>query len=154
MIGTAGRTTFDSFNNFILKGDAAQGLEYLFDSLMTRALDEPDAVYGLVASSADVAPDKMSVVFKLRPEAKFADGTPVTADDVVFSLQHSLKEKGHPNFMLSLRDVVKAEALDPQTVRYEFKGDLIRDLPLVVAELPILSKAFYTKHPVRSVVAG
>ncbi len=146
MIGTAGRTTFDSFNNYILKGDAAQGLEYLFDSLMTRALDEPDAVYGLVASSAEVAPDKMSVVFKMRPEAKFADGTPVTADDVVFSF-NTLKEKGHPNFMLSLRDVVKAEALDPHTVRYEFKGDLIRDLPLVVAELPILSKAFYTTHP-------
>ena len=89
MIGTAGRTTFDSFNNYILKGDAAQGLEYLFDSLMTRALDEPDAVYGLVASSAEVAPDKMSVVFKMRPEAKFADGTPVTADDVVFSFNTS-----------------------------------------------------------------
>ena len=144
--GTGGTKTFDSFNNFILKGDAAQGLEYLFDSLMTRAQDEPDAVYGLVASSADVAPDKMSVVFKLRPEAKFADGTPVTADDVVFTF-NTLKEKGHPNYTLSLRDVLKAEALNPQTVRYEFKGELIRDLPLVVAELPILSKAFYTRHP-------
>ncbi len=146
MIGTAGRTTFDSFNNYILKGDSAQGLEYLFDSLMARAFDEPDAVYGLVAASAEVAPDGHSVVFKMRPEAKFADGTPVTADDVVFSFT-TLKEKGHPNFMLSLRDVVKAEALDPQTVRFEFKGDLIRDLPLVVAELPILSKAYYTAHP-------
>ena len=144
--GTGGVKTFDSFNNFILKGDAAQGLEYLFDSLMTRAQDEPDAVYSLVAGSAEVAPDRMSVVFKLRPEAKFADGTPITADDVVFTF-NTLKEKGHPNFTLSLRDVVKAEAIDPQTVRYEFKGVLIRDLPLVVAELPVLSKAFYTKHP-------
>jgi microcin C transport system substrate-binding protein len=144
--GTGGVKTFDSFNNFILKGDAAQGLEYLFDSLMTRAQDEPDAVYGLVAASGDVAPDRMSVVFKLRPEAKFADGTPITAEDVVFTF-NTLKEKGHPNFTLSLRDVVKAEAIDPQTVRYEFKGALIRDLPLVVAELPVLSKAFYTKHP-------
>jgi microcin C transport system substrate-binding protein len=144
--GTGGTKTFDSFNNFILKGDAAQGLEYLFDSLMTRAMDEPDAVYGLVAESGDVAPDKRSVVFKMRPEAKFADGTPITADDVVFTF-NTLKEKGHPNFTLSLRDVTKAEAIDPHTVRYEFKGDLIRDLPLVVAELPILSKAFYTKHP-------
>jgi microcin C transport system substrate-binding protein len=144
--GTGGVKTFDSFNNFILKGDAAQGLEYLFDSLMTRAQDEPDAVYGLVAESGEVAPDKRSVVFKLRPEAKFADGTTITADDVVFTL-NTLKEKGHPNFTLSLRDVVKADAIDPRTVRYEFKGDLIRDLPLVVAELPVLSKAFYTKHP-------
>ena len=109
-------------------------------------MDEPDAVYGLVAESGDVAPDKRSVVFKMRPEAKFADGTPITADDVVFTF-NTLKEKGHPNFTLSLRDVAKAEAIDPHTVRYEFKGDLIRDLPLVVAELPILSKAFYTKHP-------
>jgi len=144
--GTGGTKTFDSFNSFILKGDAAQGLGYLFDSLMTRALDEPDAVYGLVASSGDIAPDGRSVVFKLRPEAKFADGTPVTADDVVFSF-NVLKEKGHPMFSISLRDVVKAEALDPHTVRYEFKGDLIRDLPLTVAELPILSKAFYTEQP-------
>lgn len=146
MIGTAGRITFDSFNNYILKGDSAQGLEYLFDTLMTRAQDEPDAVYDLIASSADVAPDNKSVVFHMRPEAKFADGSPVTADDVVFSFT-ALKEKGHPNFMLSLRDVVKAEAIDPNTVRYEFKGDLTRDLPLVVAELPVLSKAYYTARP-------
>ena len=144
--GTGGTKTFDSFNNFILKGDPAQGLEYLYDSLMVRAMDEPDAVYGLVAERGDVAPDKRSVVFKMRPEAKFADGTPITAEDVVFTF-NTLKEKGHPNFTLSLRDVAKAEAIDPHTVRYEFKGDLIRDLPLVVAELPVLSKAFYTQHP-------
>jgi len=144
--GTGGTKTFDSFNAFILKGDAAQGLEYLFDSLMTRAQDEPDAVYGLIAASAEIAPDGRSVVFKLRPEAKFADGSPVTADDVVFSFE-AIKEKGHPQYSLSLRDVVKAEALDPHTVRYEFKGDLVRDLPLTVAQLPVLSKAFYTEHP-------
>ncbi len=144
--GTGGTKTFDSFNSFILKGDAAQGLGYLFDSLMTRAQDEPDAVYSLVATSAEVAPDGRSVVFNLHPEAKFADGTPVTADDVVFSFD-TIKAKGHPQYSLALRDVAKAEAIDPHTVRYEFKGDLIRDLPLVVAELPVLSKAFYTKHP-------
>jgi microcin C transport system substrate-binding protein len=146
MIGTAGRITYDSFNNFILKGDSAQGLEYLFDSLMTRAQDEPDAVYGLIAESAEVAPDGKSVTFHLRPEAKFADGSPVTTDDVVFSFE-TLKEKGHPNYVLSLRDVEKAEALDKHTVRYTFKGDLTRDLPLIVAELPVLSKAYYTEHP-------
>jgi microcin C transport system substrate-binding protein len=148
MVGSGGTKTFDSFNNFLIKGDRAQGLEYLYDSLMTRALDEPDAVYGLVASSADVAPDRMSVVFKLRPEAKFADGTPVTADDVVFSFEalKGLKEKGRPEVTIPLRDVVKAEALDPLTVRYTFQGNLIRDLPLVVAELPILPKAYYAAH--------
>jgi microcin C transport system substrate-binding protein len=146
MIGTAGRTTFDSFNNFILKGDRAQGLEYLFDSLMTRALDEPDAVYGLVAESAELAPDGKAVTFGLRPEAKFADGSPVTADDVVFSFE-KLKEKGRPEYTLSLRDVEKAEALDAKTVRYTFKGERTRDLPLIVAELPVISKAYYTEHP-------
>jgi microcin C transport system substrate-binding protein len=145
-IGTEGRTTFDSFNNFLLKGDAAQGLDYMFDTLMTRAGDEPDAVYGLVASSAEVAPDAKSVVFKLRPEAKFADGSALTADDVVFSFD-TLKAKGHPNFGLALRDVVMAEAPDAHTVRYTFKGDLTRDLPLTIAGLPVLSKAYYTAHP-------
>ena len=144
-IGTAGRTTFDSFNTFILKGDSAQGLELLFDSLMTPALDEPDSVYGLVASAAEVAPDGRSVTFKLRPEARFADDTPVTADDVVFSFE-TIKAKASPAFSQPLRDVEKAEALDPATVRYTFKGDLVRDLAVTVALLPVLSKAYYTAH--------
>ena len=88
---------------------------------MTRALDEPDAVYGLVAHSAEVAPDRSSVTFRLRPEAKFADGSPLTADDVVFTFD-ILKEKGHPLYRVQLRDVAKAEALDPHTVRYTFTG--------------------------------
>lgn len=144
-IGTAGLTTFDSFNSFILKGDAAQGMELVFDSLMARALDEPDAVYGLVAETADVAPDGLSVTFKLRSEAKFADGTPLTADDVVFSFE-TIKAKGHPALAMPLRDVKSAEALDPHTVRYTFDGTLIRDLPVTVATLPVLSKAYYTTH--------
>ena len=145
LVGWGGVTTFDSLNNYILKGDAAQGLELLFDSLMVRAADEPDAVYGLVAKSAEIAPDGLSVTFTLRPEAKFNDGSPLTADDVVFSFE-TLKTKGHPLFAQTLADVVKAEALDPHTVRYSFKGTLTRDLPLTVAELPIFSKAYYASH--------
>ena len=80
-IGPAGRTTYDSFNAFILKGDAAQGLELIFDSLMTRALDEPDAVYGLVAETADVADDKMSVTFALRPEGETCSEQAVFSDN-------------------------------------------------------------------------
>ena len=144
-MGTGGANTFDTFNPYILKGDAAQGLEFLFDSLMVRADDEPDAVYGLVAESADVAADGLSVTFKLRPQAKFADATPVTADDVVFSFT-TLKEKGRPEYTLTLRDVITAEALDAATVRYTFKGKLTRDLPQIVATLPILSKAYYTNE--------
>lgn len=145
-LGTGGANTFDNLNPYILKGDAAQGLETLFDTLMVRAQDEPDAVYGLIAKSADVAPDGLSVTFKLRPEAKFADGTPVTADDVVFSFT-TLKEKGHPAISQPLHDVVSAEALDPQMVRYTFKGTLTRDLPTIVAQLPVLSKTYYAQQP-------
>ncbi|WP_439542231.1 extracellular solute-binding protein [Hyphomicrobium sp.] len=144
-IGTAGLTSFDSFNAYILKGDAAQGMNLTFDSLMARAEDEPDAVYALVAETADVADDKMSVVFKLRPEAKFSDGSAITADDVVFSFE-TLKAKGHPAFAFPLRDVSAAQAIDPHTVRYTFTGTLVRDLPITVATLPILSKAYYTAH--------
>ena len=143
LVGWGGVATFNSLNSFILKGDAAQGLELLFDSLMTRAADEPDAVYGLVAESAQVADDRMSVTFKLRPEAKFNDGTPITAEDVAFSFE-TLKTKGHPIYAQTLADVERAEALDPATVRYTFKGSLVRDLPLTVAGLPIFSKAYYS----------
>src|SRR4029453_18708529 len=146
LVGWSGVTTFNNLNNYILKGDAAEGLELLFDSLMARAGGEPVALYGLVAESAEVAPDGKSVTFYLRPEARFADGTPVTADDVLFSFE-TLKTKGHPLFHQMLQDVMKAEALNPATVRYSFQGELVRDLPLTVAALPILSKAYYAKRP-------
>jgi len=145
MIGTAGLITFNSLNGFILKGDAAQGLGYLFDSLMTSAQDEPDSMYGLVARSVELADDRKSVTFYLRGQAKFADGTPLTAQDVVNSFT-LLKEKGHPRIALQLRDVVKVEALDSATVRYSFTGNQIRDLPAIVAGLPIFSKAYYDVH--------
>ena len=146
MIGPGEVTTFDSFNAYLLKGDAAQGLELLHDSLMVRALDEPDAVYGLIAVSADVADDGKSVIFRLRPQAKFADGSPVTAADAVFSLE-TLKTKGHPQYALTLKDVAGAEAIDPLTVRYTFTGALVRDLPIVVATLPVLSTAYHNGKP-------
>jgi microcin C transport system substrate-binding protein len=141
-IGTIARTSFDSFNAFILKGDPAQGLEYVYDSLMTASLDEPDAVYGLVASSAEVAPDLGAVTFRLRPEAKFADGSALTAEDVVFTFS-ALKEKGHPLYRVQLADVLNAEAVDAATVRYTLSGMERRDLPLLIAQLPILSKRYY-----------
>ena len=142
MMGVAAISTFDSFNGYILKGDAAQGLELIFDSLMTAAADQPNEVYGLVASEADLAPDKRSITFRLRPEAKFADGSALTSADVVFSLD-ILKAKGHPSIAQRLRDVAGAEALDAHTVRYTFSGELVRDLPMIVAGLPIFSKAYY-----------
>lgn len=134
--------TFDSLNGFILKGDAAHGLRLLFDTLMARALDEPDAAYGLLAQTVELSPDRTSLVFHLRPEARFADGTPVTSDDVVFSIL-ALKEHGHPGFQFPLRGVAAAEAPDPQTVRFRLEGGNLRDLPVVIASAPIFSKAWY-----------
>lgn len=144
-IGIVANDTFDSFNNFILKGDAAQGLSLLFDTLMTRAFDEPDADYGLIASTAEVAADRKSVTFTLRPEARFADGTPVTAEDVCQSF-HLLSTLGHERIKLTIRDVEACEVQGPLAVRYSFKGDNTRDLPNTVAELPVLSKAYYAAH--------
>ncbi len=145
LVGSGGVTTFNSLNAYILKGDAAQGLGYVFDTLMVRAYDEPDAMYGLVAKSADIADDGSSVTFALRPEARFADGSPLTADDVVNSFL-LIKEKGSPIISQPLRDVNKAEALDTYTVRYTFEGEQTRNLPLQVASLPIFSKAYYIEN--------
>jgi microcin C transport system substrate-binding protein len=146
LVGPAAIRSFDSFNGFILKGDAAQGLGLLYDSLMVGSGDEPASAYGLLAETADVAPDGRSVVFKLRPEARFADGSPVTAADVVFTVE-TLKTKGHPTYRILLRDVVEVKALDPLTVRFAFQGELVRDLPLTVAGLSILPKAYYDTQP-------
>lgn len=145
-MGTSATGTFNTFNGYILSGDAAQGLDGLFDSLMMRAEDEPDAVYGLIAETADLADDKLSVTFKLRPEARFSDGTQITSEDVCnsFSL---LKEKGHPNIAVLLRDVTACRMLGGDQVRYEFQGKNIRDLPTTVATLPVFSKAYYDAHP-------
>ena len=137
--------SFDSFNPFILKGDAATGLSMLFDTLMERSGDEPDAMYGVVAKEVAVAKDGKGVTFRLRPEAKFSDGSAIRADDVVFSFD-TLKAKGHPSYRILMRDVTKAEVLDPGTVRFIFTGELTRDLPATVAGLPVLSKAYYTKN--------
>ncbi|HRD76160.1 MAG TPA: extracellular solute-binding protein [Hyphomicrobiaceae bacterium] len=143
--------SFDSLNPFILKGDKPYGLgapvDLVYDSLMTPAADEPGSYYGLIAESADVAPDRKSVIFKMRPEARFADGTPVTSEDVVHTFD-LLKTKGHPAYRLSLlKDVVKAEALGPHTVKYSFEGNRLRDLPITVASLAVTPKAFWAKQP-------
>lgn len=138
--------TFDSLNSYILKGNGALGMELTFDSLMVRAGDEPDAVYGLVAETADVADDGNSVTFKLREEARFHDGTALTAEDVAFTL-NLLKEKGHPLISQLIREMDVAEATGTHEVVVRFTGDQTRDLPLVIAQLPVFSKTYYSEHP-------
>lgn len=135
-------STFNSLNTLILKGDAAVGMEATFASLMVRALDEPDAVYGLVAKSVAVRDDGLTYVFRLRPEARFHDGSPLTAEDVAFSLT-TLKEKGHPSISLTIRDMVSATAEGAETLVVRFAKGRSRGLPLIVATLPIVSRAYY-----------
>lgn len=138
--------TFNSLNMFVLKGDGAWGMDQTFASLMVRANDEPDALYGLVAKSVSVSPDKTVYRFTLRPEARFHDGSKLTAQDVAFSI-NILKEKGHPMVGLQTRDLVKAEAPDDATVVVTFKENRGRDVPLYVAGLPIFSRTYYASRP-------
>jgi microcin C transport system substrate-binding protein len=144
-LGTAGRITFDSLNGYILKGEPAQQIDRLFDSLMERNQDEPDAVYALVARQAEVASDRMSVTFWLDERAKFSDGTAVTGEDVCHTFD-LLKKDGLPQFAVALQDVESCSADEAGKVRYSFKGSNVRDLPLTVAGLPIFSKAYYTAN--------
>ena len=138
--------TFSSLNAFILKGDGAQGMDLTFATLMTRAGDEPDALYGQVAKSVQISPDKLVYRFTLRPEARFHDGTKLTAHDAAFSLT-TLKTKGHPLILQQMRDMVKAEALDDTTLVVTFAEKRARDVPLYVVSLPIFSKAYYATRP-------
>jgi microcin C transport system substrate-binding protein len=138
--------TFNSLNSYILKGDAAQGMELTFATLMARCGDEPDAMYGLAASKVRRSADGLTYRFFIRPEAKFHDGTPLTAHDVVFSLT-ILKAKGHPLITQLLRDFTGAKAADDGSVVATFAPNRARDVPLFVAGLPIFSRAYYTTKP-------
>ena len=138
--------TFNSLNAYILKGEGAQGMDMTFAALMARANDEPDAMYGLAAKSVRISRDKLIYRFTIRPEARFHDGSKLTAQDVAFSLT-ALKEKGHPLIIAQLRDMLKAEAPDDATVVVSFAEKRARDVPLYVAGLPIFSKAYYATRP-------
>lgn len=138
--------TFNSFNAYILKGEGAQGMDMTFAPLMVRASDEPDAMYGLVAKSVQISADKLTYRFTLRPEARFHDGSKLTAHDAAFSLT-TLKTKGHPLILQQMRDMVKAEAPDDATLVVTFAEKRARDVPLYIASLPIFSKAYYAARP-------
>ncbi|HUG61832.1 MAG TPA: extracellular solute-binding protein, partial [Methylomirabilota bacterium] len=134
--------SFDTLNTFVLKGSAPPRMELCYDALMTRALDEPDAVYGLVAESVEVSEDRNTYLYHLRPEARFHDGTPLTAEDVAFSY-NLLKRQGHPNLAEGLRELQNAEAIDATMVELSFTGSQSLSAPLDAASYPILSQAYW-----------
>lgn len=138
--------TFNSLNAYILRGDPAYGMGLTFDSLMTPSLDERGALYGLVAKTVTISPDQNELRFTLRPEARFSDGTPLTAKDVVFSL-NILKEKGHPTIRQELRDMESAQANGDHEVVVRLAPSRSRELPQIVARQPIFSAAYYAKKP-------
>ncbi len=138
--------TFNSLNSFILRGDAALGMERNFAVLMVRAFDEPDAMYGLAAAGVHISPDGLTYRYRLRKEARFHDGSPLTAPDVAFSF-NLLKEKGHPIIHQLTRDFTGAEAESDEIVVAHFAPNRGRDVPLFVAALPIFSRAYYAAKP-------
>ncbi len=137
--------TFNSLNSYILRGDGAQGMQLTFAGLMQAAADEPDSLYGLAARAVRISADRLTYRYLLRPEARFHDGTRITAHDVAFSL-NLLKAKGHPIITQLTRDLAGAEAEDDATVVVRFAPKRARDVPLFVATLPIFSRAYYSTH--------
>jgi microcin C transport system substrate-binding protein len=137
--------TFNSLNSYILRGDAAQGMELTFATLMSGASDEADAMYGLAVSTVRISADGLVYRFALRPEARFHDGTKLTAHDAAFSFG-LLKDKGHPIIQQRLREMAGVEAADDATLIVRFVEKRARDTPLFVASLPIFSRAYYTAH--------
>lgn len=135
--------TFNTLNGYTFKGDAPPRIELCFDTLMVSALDEPDSIYGHVAEAVEVSDDGNRYTFTLRKAARFHDGTPLTADDVVFSFL-TLKEHGHPDISQTIREMTGVTAEGADRVIVTFSGKQTRKVPLIVAStLPIFSKAFY-----------
>jgi len=134
--------SFDTLNPFILKGQPASGIGRIFETLMTGSEDEAFSQYGLIAETVEMPEDRSWVAFTLRPEARWHDGTPITVEDVIFSLE-ILKTKGHPFYRAYYADVIKAEKIADRKVKFTFSDGLNRELPLIVGELTILSKAYY-----------
>ena len=132
--------TFDSLNPFIVQGNPVQGARtYVVEGLLARNWGEAFSLYGLLAESIDVSDDRQIFAFKIRPQAKFSDGSPVTAADVQFSLE-TLRDHGRPNFKNNYSKISKVEIVDDHTITFhQDKGD--RELPMIIGLMPILSKA-------------
>lgn len=137
--------SFDKMNPYTMKGSAPAGLtELVFETLATASLDEPFAEYGLIAKDIALADDKLSVVFTVHEKASFSNGTPITADDVAFSLTTLKSDKAHPFYQSYLQDITGADILGPRKIRFNF-ARTNRELHMIAGQIPIFSKEFYSK---------
>ena len=144
-------TNFDKYNPFTLKGTAAPSLGLVFETLLTGTMDEPTTSYGLLAEDVQVAPDKLSVVFRLNPKARFHDGKPVMAADVKHSFDTLMSKQAAPQYRVVYGDVARAVVTGPRTVRFDFKT-VSAELPLLVGGLPVFSRDWGAGKPFDQVV--
>ena len=133
------RTSFDKFNPFTLRGVTAPGIDLMFESLAEGSADETSSVYGLLADDIEVAKDRKSVTFHIRPEAKFSDGSPVLAADVKYSFDVLMSGKAHPRYKTTFADITSAVVLSDHLVRFDFKNNN-SELPILAGTLPIFSR--------------
>ncbi len=136
--------SYDSLNPLIVKGSAATGVRnYVYESLLARGLDEPFTLYGLIAEKVDMSDDRNTITFYLNPKAKFSDGDPLNADDVLFSYE-TLRDKGRPNHRTYYKKISKAERIDDHTLRFVLDGSGDREMPLIIGLMPILPSHLLT----------
>lgn len=138
-------SSFDTLNPFVINGVAAPGVGLMYDTLMKQSADEPFSLYALVAERVDISEDRTRVTFYINPKARFSDGSPITAEDVLFSF-NILREKGLPMYRAYYRDVVSAEVINPYEIVFYLSKETNRELPLILGELPVLSKAYWEKR--------
>ena len=145
-------TNFDKYNPFTLKGTAAPALQGLvFESLLTGTMDEPTTAYGLLAEDVEVAPDKLSVTFRLNPAARFHNGKPVMAADVKHTFDTLMSKQAAPQYRVIFGDVSAAVVTSPRTIRFDFRH-ASAELPLLVGGLPVFSREWGAGKPFDQVV--
>src|SRR5215831_5069065 len=134
--------TFDSFNPFIVRGNPAAGIGQIYDTLMVGSADEPFSEYGLLAETVETPPDRSWVEFTLRPNARWHDGKPITADDVIWTFD-TLRTKGQPFYRGYYDGVAKVEKTGERKVKFVFKPGSNRELPLILGQLAVLPKHYW-----------
>jgi len=137
--------TYDSFNPFIIRGNPAAGVGNLTESLMTAAMDEPFSEYGLLAERVEMPADRSSVTFVLNAKARWHDGVPVSAEDVIWSFE-TLRDKGNPYYRAYYASVDRVEKVGERGVRFHFRGTDNRELPLILGQLSVLPKHYWEKR--------